>query len=67
MPGGSWESEWWSTVELAQDRAGTVLFVDRATADEFAAYLVAEGAGTVLVAHWRGGRCVGLEATPPPG
>jgi hypothetical protein len=67
VPGALRDSEWWSTVELTPDRTGTVLFVDRATADEFAAFLMAEGAGTVLVAHWRGGRCIGLEAASPLG
>ena len=52
--------EWWRTIELASEPAGSLYFVDPRTAEIVGRYLLGEGADAVAIEHWRDGRRAGL-------
>lgn len=65
---GTPEAEWWLTVEMAPGAKGLLAFMDARLAEDFARYLLDEGAAAVALEHWRGGQRQGIAMlghTPP--
>lgn len=63
---GTPESEWWLTVEMAPGERGLLAFIDPSVAEDFARYLLDQGADAVALEHWRDGRRHGIAMLGPP-